>query len=526
MKKIYSVFAVLFAVLVMSQTYTADFEAETKGGYASADLDIGSPAINWNLTDAVIGSLANDWFNGTKSLRLRGYSTSAATMNANKAGGIGQITFYYKQYGTDSQIPYNIDWSSDGTTWTNIGTITADATVQTFNYTLNEANARIRIIAVGGASTNMRMNIDDITITDNGSAGSPTITVNPTSIDFGNVILNATSSSESISVNGVNLSATPTYSITGTDAAMFSASGTLTTSGGTLNINFTPTSTGSKSATLTVTSGSVSETVSLSGYGVTADNPYGLDDSSPLGSLTEDFETGTSGSSTMPNNWVNVANLTDDRLWEVRSFSGNKYAQFTSYGGTGAYETLLISPAVDLDLIKKDGVTFDWNSGYADGAVLNVYVIQLNSGVMVKNLITSINDNTNTSGYGSAYTTVTLDLSTYSGAGFLAFEYVGDPSTPATTTYQIDNINIPSATAAVSEVDARKNNFIKATLIDDKIVFTTNAEVKIVNMNGQLVKSASVKKDSSLDVSGLANGVYVVVGTVDGKTVSQKIIKK
>lgn len=86
--------------------------------------------------------------------------------------------------------------------------------------------------------------------------------------------------------------------------------------------------------------------------------------------------------------------------------------------------------------------------------------------------------------------------------------------------------NSSGATLGISELTNVTKQLVKATLIDDKIVFTTNAEVKIVNMNGQLVKSASVKKDSSLDVSGLANGVYVVVGTVDGKTVSQKIIKK
>lgn len=162
----------VMSFVVKAATYTIDFENEKKSSYASADVNLGgTDSIKWNLTDAIIAkaSMANaDYYEGTGSLRMRGYTTSVATMLANKIGGIGNISFKYKIYGTDSQIPYNIDWSSDGTTWINIGQITANSTVQTFSFDLNQANARIRIIAAGTNTSNKRMNIDNIVMTDNG----------------------------------------------------------------------------------------------------------------------------------------------------------------------------------------------------------------------------------------------------------------------------------------------------------------------------------------------------------------------
>ena len=152
-------------------TYTIDFENEKKTSYASADVNLGGPdSIKWNLTDALIAksSLGNaDYYVGTGSLRLRGYTTSAATMLSNKIGGIGTISFTYKMYGTEAQIQWSVDWSNDGTTWTSIGKITATATEQTFSYALNQANARIRIIAAETNTSNKRMNGDNIVMTDN-----------------------------------------------------------------------------------------------------------------------------------------------------------------------------------------------------------------------------------------------------------------------------------------------------------------------------------------------------------------------
>ena len=355
--------------------------------------------------------------------------------------------------------------------------------------------------------------------------GIPSLSLSKSSINFGNVFTSATSAASTVTVTGSDLTSTPTYTITGTDAAMFSAIGTLTTSGGSLDVTFSPTSVGEKNATLTITSGSASSSVSLTGTGVTTDNPFGLVETSPVSALVENFETGVVGSTVMPNNWKTASEATTDKNWSIKTYNSNKYAEMTAYTGTGAYNTWLISPAINLDQINKTNVKFDWNSGYANGAVLKVYVLKLNSGVMVKNLVTTINDNVNTTAYGATFNTETLDLSAYSGVGFLAFEYVGNSTIPTTTTYQVDNINV-SSNLAVKDLNKTKINLVKNTIVKDILTFGAKANVQFVNMNGQVVKSAAVENGTTLDVSSLAKGIYVIKGNVNGENVSQKIVKQ
>src|SRR5690606_29992746 len=92
------------------------------------------------------------------------------TMTQNKPNGIGTVTFEYRRYGTDTQLAYKVEYSTDnGNTWTQLGvdfTAPASDNVSTFSETLNMDNARIRIIG-GSGSNNRRTNIDNLVITDN-----------------------------------------------------------------------------------------------------------------------------------------------------------------------------------------------------------------------------------------------------------------------------------------------------------------------------------------------------------------------
>lgn len=82
------------------------------------------------------------------------------------------------------------------------------------------------------------------------------------------------------------------------------------------------------------------------------------------------------------------------------------------------------------------------------------------------------------------------------------------------------------ATMAVGDVNATKVNLVKNTVVNNTILFAAKTNVQIVSVNGQVVKSASVNENTALDVTSLAKGMYIVTGTVNGKAVSQKIIKK
>lgn len=92
--------------------------------------------------------------------------------------------------------------------------------------------------------------------------------------------------------------------------------------------------------------------------------------------------------------------------------------------------------------------------------------------------------------------------------------------TDFTITYSV------GSTLATNEVKANKNVFVKNTLVDSEINFGANADIKIYNVNGQIVREAKVSTDKALNVQELNKGTYIVTGTVNGNKVSEKIIKK
>lgn len=87
--------------------------------------------------------------------------------------------------------------------------------------------------------------------------------------------------------------------------------------------------------------------------------------------------------------------------------------------------------------------------------------------------------------------------------------------------------NSTSGTLAVGDTAKVKGNFVKNTFVkNNEITFGAQAkDVKVYNMFGQIVKSASVKENETLNVSELAKGNYIVTGTVNNQPVSQKILK-
>ena len=87
--------------------------------------------------------------------------------------------------------------------------------------------------------------------------------------------------------------------------------------------------------------------------------------------------------------------------------------------------------------------------------------------------------------------------------------------------------NSNSGSLAVADLSKTKGNFIKNTFVkNEEITFGAQAnDVKVYNMYGQVVKTASVKANESLSVAELQKGNYIVTGTVNNQPVSQKILK-
>lgn len=150
--------------------YFVNFEGtgEIKTAYGSGSVTLNG--ISWNMTEVLIGTAADDYKEGARSGRLRGYSVSIMSMVADKPDGIGEISFKYRRYGTEAnQIEWIVDYSlNSGSDWTQAGAFTATADVQTFTATINQVsdNVRVRIRAnTALANANRRANVDDILIT-------------------------------------------------------------------------------------------------------------------------------------------------------------------------------------------------------------------------------------------------------------------------------------------------------------------------------------------------------------------------
>ncbi len=248
-KQLLCLLMLFFSISLIYGDYTVNFEGtnETKTAYASGDVTLSG--ISWNMTEALIGNLANDWKNGTRSARLRGYGTSSMTMLENKTNGLGTLSFYYRRYGTEAQVDWKAEYSVDnGTNWTQIGsafTAPASDNPSLFSEQVNvSGNIRIRIKrATESGTTDKRLNIDDITLTDY-TPSVPVLVLDPTVLSgFTYELGEGPSASQSYTLSGSNLSPlSGNITITGSssfevssDNVTFSNSFSLPYSGGILS---------------------------------------------------------------------------------------------------------------------------------------------------------------------------------------------------------------------------------------------------------------------------------------------------
>jgi hypothetical protein len=152
-----------------SQTVNFEGAGETNTSYAGRTMSLGG--LTWYTTNALIGDSAFDWKNGSRSLRMRGFGTSAMTLMEDLPNGLGTLSFNYRRYSTDTQVDWMAEYSTDGgENWTQIGsafTAPASDVVQVFSETVNVPGAvRVRIKrATETGTSNARLNMDDLVMT-------------------------------------------------------------------------------------------------------------------------------------------------------------------------------------------------------------------------------------------------------------------------------------------------------------------------------------------------------------------------
>ncbi len=260
--------------------YIVNFEGagETKTAYASGTVNL--TGLDWNMTESLIGNASNEFYNGTKSARFSGKANSSMTMLADKANGLGTLSFQYRRYGTDAQVAWKAEYSTNqGSSWTQAGSsFTATETVQTFSTELNvTGNVRIRILLVDNTgTTNRRMNIDDITLTDyTGGAPTPIISISGSLSPF-SAWTGTPSAAQSYTLSGSNLTGNinvvaPDGFVLSTDQSTWTGSLSLaSTFNGLVYVRLTGTTAGSFSGNITHNSTGAAE-VTLAASGTVTD---------------------------------------------------------------------------------------------------------------------------------------------------------------------------------------------------------------------------------------------------------------
>ncbi len=157
-----------------------------------------------------------------------------------------------------------------------------------------------------------------------------------------------------------------------------------------------------------------------------------------------DFEDGTAYENIDLDGWTqyNLGTSTD-MTWIYKSYSGNTYAYGTAYNGenSGGYDIWLVSPGLDLeDVIVDTNLKFETAQAYANGSELKVYIMDSAdpSTATVKDEITAnITLATSEDNNYEFISSGAIDLSSYSGTVYVAFEYVADAG--ETTSFCIDN---------------------------------------------------------------------------------------
>ena len=148
-----------------SYSITETFESGTKTAYAVANVTLLTGS--WNFDDALVGNLAADVKDGTKSVRLR---TGKITMNFD-IRGLSMLYIKHAKYGSDAASVWQLFVScNSGTNYTQLGNdISENNTALTTDSFAITTTSKIRFQIKKEGTT--RINIDDITFKGTGDPG-------------------------------------------------------------------------------------------------------------------------------------------------------------------------------------------------------------------------------------------------------------------------------------------------------------------------------------------------------------------
>lgn len=173
------------------------------------------------------------------------------------------------------------------------------------------------------------------------------------------------------------------------------------------------------------------------------------DNSSPLNGVLEDFESAELFEPISMNDWKTI-NVVGSGPWVARDFDNNQYALVQGFNAGSAIESWLVSPKMNFD--EAESLSFESKIGFWVHDGLKVFISTDFDGCNVTDatwteltsaiIANSSNSPDGVGGYANDFVNSgNVDISSYSGIGYIGFQYIGDDN-DNTTTYQIDNVNI------------------------------------------------------------------------------------
>ena len=161
-------------------------------------------------------------------------------------------------------------------------------------------------------------------------------------------------------------------------------------------------------------------------------------------SIDEDFAEQQNNNDIAIDGWLNVA--TDgNRRWQGKVFNSEVYAQATSYNSDEENVCWLITPGIDLDDMAQPMLSFETAQAYWEHDGLEVLFSTDFNGANIAGAtwdllqcdIAGQNDPDH-----EWIPSGTIDLSGFSGKGFVAFKYSGSDLNGNTTSYRVDNVKV------------------------------------------------------------------------------------
>ena len=192
------------------------------------------------------------------------------------------------------------------------------------------------------------------------------------------------------------------------------------------------------------------------------------------------------------NGWINK-NIKGTKQWTYRSYSGNLYAQFSSFNTGEENEVWLTRMFDQLDTIDVPTLAFKVKIGYWNASCLSILISENfdgNENNIASATWTDITSNFTipeepASGYGSFVDAGNYDLSAFKGKTiYVAFRYVGNGvDNSATTTYQIDDVTVAN-NATVLKINSSEKKY--AAYVKNGSLWQPASDIHVLNSTDYL----------------------------------------